>query len=297
MLWHRQAIFKLKGDKLCYSAECRIIPDTKSPADWMLADKPTELSRIKLKNLNSTACPYVQRAFSPLDPTVSWLSHLALAIYIFVVVNFDALAQASDIQIERRQVVFLCWIQDLNPGSQTPNRQQTECSLTKDKPVMRPSYLYDAVFKISAGLNTETIKNEVRPAKSHLNWSECQNLSKTLYHHDKQYIEVQQDFHWYTNICEITGLNAQQNNTKIPIFKTGNGISILVSWHLYIETSQNRKLYESINTMNFGFALESIEWIVITWCPAYPSVHGFPLKHWGLCQHFACAIFKCNFVM
>ena len=82
----------------------------------MLADKPTELSRIKLKNLNSTARPYDQGAFSPLDPTVSWLSHLALAIYIFVVVNFDALAQASDIQIERRQVVFLCWMQDLNPG-------------------------------------------------------------------------------------------------------------------------------------------------------------------------------------
>ena len=224
MLWHRQAIFKSKGDKLCSSAECRIWtrgPRTKSPADWMLADKPTELSRIKLKtwtrqpvpmisehsahltplsvdfrtwlwrytyllllismlwhrqaifkskgdklcssaecriwtrgprrqiasrlnacwqthwaiedqakNLNSTARPYDQRAFSPLDPTVSWLSHLALAIYIFVVINFDALAQASDIQIERRQVVFFCWMQDLNPGSQTPNRQQTECSLT-----------------------------------------------------------------------------------------------------------------------------------------------------------------------
>ena len=87
----------------------------------MLTDKPTELSRIKLYiNLNSTARPYDQRAFSPLDPTVSWLSHLALAIYIFVV-NFDALAQASDIQIERRQVVFLCWMQDLDPGSQTPH--------------------------------------------------------------------------------------------------------------------------------------------------------------------------------
>ena len=48
----------------------------------------------------------------------------------FVVVNVDALAQASDIQIERRQVVFLCWMQDLNPGSQTSNRQQTECPLT-----------------------------------------------------------------------------------------------------------------------------------------------------------------------
>ena len=51
-------------------------------------------------------------------------------ICIFVVVNFDALAQASDIQIERRHVVFLCWKQDLNPRPQTPNRQQTECSLT-----------------------------------------------------------------------------------------------------------------------------------------------------------------------
>ena len=51
--------------------------------------------------------------------------------YLFVVVNFDALAQASDIQIERRHVVFLCCMQDLNPESQTPNRQQTECPLTK----------------------------------------------------------------------------------------------------------------------------------------------------------------------
>ena len=56
--------------------------------------------------------------------------HTYIQAYIFVVVNFDALAQASDIQIERKQVVFLCWMQDLNPGSQTPNRQQTECSLT-----------------------------------------------------------------------------------------------------------------------------------------------------------------------
>ena len=221
MLWHRQAIFKSKGDKLCSSAESRIW--TRDPrhqiasrlnarwqTDWAIEDQAKNLnstarpydqrafspldptviwlshlalaiyifvvvnfdalaqasdiqierrqvaeSRIwtrnprhqiasrlnarwqtdwaiedQAKNLNSTARPYDQRAFSPLDPTVSWFSHLALAIYIFVVVNFDALAQASDIQIERRQVVFLCWKQDLNPGSQTPNRQQTECSLT-----------------------------------------------------------------------------------------------------------------------------------------------------------------------
>ena len=49
---------------------------------------------------------------------------------MFVVVNFDALAQASDIRIKRRQVVFHCWEQDSNlSGSQIPNRQQTECPL------------------------------------------------------------------------------------------------------------------------------------------------------------------------
>ena len=130
MLWHRQAIFKSKGDKLCSSAECRIW--TRGPrhqfasrlnarwqTDWAIEDQA--------KNLNWTARPYDQRAFSSLGPTVSWLSQLALAIYMLVVVNFDALAQASDIQIGRRQVVFLCWMQDLNPGPQTPIRQQTEC--------------------------------------------------------------------------------------------------------------------------------------------------------------------------
>ena len=49
---------------------------------------------------------------------------------MFVIVNFDALAQAYDFRIERGQVVFLCWMQDSKPGSQTPNRQQTECPLT-----------------------------------------------------------------------------------------------------------------------------------------------------------------------
>ena len=83
------------------------------------------------KNLNSTARPYDQRAFSPFDPTAVWHSHLALAIYMFVVVNFEALGQLSDIRIERRQFVLLCWLQDSNPRSQTPIRQQTECLLTE----------------------------------------------------------------------------------------------------------------------------------------------------------------------
>ena len=131
-LWHSQAIFESKGDKLSSSAECRIRThgirhqiasrrNARLQTDWAIEDQA--------KNLNSTARPYHQRAFSPLDPTACWLSHLALAMYMFVV-NFEALAQASDFRIERRQVIFLCWIQDSNPRSQTPNRQQTKCPLT-----------------------------------------------------------------------------------------------------------------------------------------------------------------------
>ena len=93
MLWHRQAIFESKGDKLSSSAECRIRTqglghlfasrlNARWQTDWAIEDQA--------KNLNSTARPYDQQAFSPLDLTASWLSHLALAIYMFVVVNFDA---------------------------------------------------------------------------------------------------------------------------------------------------------------------------------------------------------------
>ena len=55
--------------------------------DWDIEDQA--------KYFNSTARPYNQRAFSSLDLNAGWLSYLALAIYIFVVTNFDALAQAS----------------------------------------------------------------------------------------------------------------------------------------------------------------------------------------------------------
>ena len=62
MLWHGQAIFESKGDKLSSSAECRIRSqglDIKSPANWMLADKPTELSRIKLKTWTRQPIPMI----------------------------------------------------------------------------------------------------------------------------------------------------------------------------------------------------------------------------------------------
>ena len=49
--------------------------NTRWQTDWAIEDQA--------KNLNSTACPYDQRAFkSPLDPTAVWHSHLDLAIYI-----------------------------------------------------------------------------------------------------------------------------------------------------------------------------------------------------------------------
>ena len=47
-----------------------------------------------------------------------------------LVVDFNALAQASDFLIERRQVVFLCCVGFEAGKSETPNRQQTECPLT-----------------------------------------------------------------------------------------------------------------------------------------------------------------------
>ena len=68
------------------------------------------------KNLNSKARPHDKWAFSTHDFTANFLSHLALAIYIFVV-NSVALAQASDFRIEGRQVVFLCWMSDSKLGS------------------------------------------------------------------------------------------------------------------------------------------------------------------------------------
>ena len=52
MLWHRQAIFESKETSCFPLLNAGFEPkvsDTYSPANWMPADKPTELSRIKLK--------------------------------------------------------------------------------------------------------------------------------------------------------------------------------------------------------------------------------------------------------
>ena len=64
MLWHRQVIFEPKGDKLSLPLlnagfEPTRVSDIKSPADWMSADKPTELSRIKLKTWTRQPVPMI----------------------------------------------------------------------------------------------------------------------------------------------------------------------------------------------------------------------------------------------
>ena len=72
MLWHRQAIYESKGDNLSTSAECRIrtqqVSETQSSADWMPADKPTELSRIKLKTWTQQPVPMISKHSTLLIP-------------------------------------------------------------------------------------------------------------------------------------------------------------------------------------------------------------------------------------
>ena len=137
MLCHRQTIFESRGDKLSSSAECRIRTQVLRhllvsrlnacwQTDWAIEDQAKRLvlgSPTLWSGSIQPTRPHCQLAFAPGSGDVH------------VVVNFDALAQASDIRIQRRQVVFLCWTQDSNPSSQTPIHQQTECLLTNP-----PSY-------------------------------------------------------------------------------------------------------------------------------------------------------------
>ena len=61
-----------------------------SQTDWVIEDHA--------KNLNSTALPYDEWAFNPLDFTARISSPLVLTIYIFVVWFDSALAQWSDLE-------------------------------------------------------------------------------------------------------------------------------------------------------------------------------------------------------
>ena len=79
-------------------------------------------------------------------------------VCMFVVVNFDALAQASDFRTERRQVVFLCWMPDSNQGlwnrisSRLNARWQTDWAIDnqakKNNSIARP--YVDPLLPVSA---------------------------------------------------------------------------------------------------------------------------------------------------
>ena len=115
MLWHRQVTFYSNRDKLFSSTECNIL--TKGlrhqiasrlnacwQTDWAINDKA--------KNIDTSDCPYDQRAFSPFDPTAGWAPHWVLVIYMFVVANFNALAQASYFRNQKQTN----WLPQLNAG-------------------------------------------------------------------------------------------------------------------------------------------------------------------------------------
>ena len=88
MLWHGQAIFagieRRQVVFLCWMQDSKLgslrhqfasRPNAHSQTDWAIEDQA--------KNLNSTARPYDESAFRPLDFTADWLSHLALVIRVF----------------------------------------------------------------------------------------------------------------------------------------------------------------------------------------------------------------------
>ena len=86
MLWHRQASFESKGDKLSSSAESRIrtqgVSETQSSADWMPADKPTELSRIKLKTWTRQPVPMISKHSGHLTPPPFGIRNCCILTYV-----------------------------------------------------------------------------------------------------------------------------------------------------------------------------------------------------------------------
>ena len=91
MLWHRQAIFKSKGDKLCSSAECRV--GTRGPrhqiasrlnarwqTDWAIEDQA--------KNLNSTAFPMISEHSAHVNPlSVDFRTWLWRYTYLLLLIS------------------------------------------------------------------------------------------------------------------------------------------------------------------------------------------------------------------
>ena len=74
--------------------------------------------------------PLDQRKLSHITVEVRLWAHVRrthVYSYMFVSVNFDALVTGKRFRIEMRQVVFLCWMQDSNPGLLEPDIWKLEC--------------------------------------------------------------------------------------------------------------------------------------------------------------------------
>ena len=91
MLWHRQAILIERWQVffLCWIQDSKLGSLRRQITSRLNAHSQTDWAIEDQVNFNSTTRPNDEWAFNPLDFTVYRLSHLALAIYMFVAVNFD----------------------------------------------------------------------------------------------------------------------------------------------------------------------------------------------------------------
>ena len=107
--------------------------------DWYLYYSSHKLTRL-FKDKQTTAVQYMWCIHPipypfPCPRLLPSAPYHVTKVCMFVVVNFDVLAQASDFRTERRQVVFLCWMPDSNQGlwnriSSRPNaRWQTDWAI------------------------------------------------------------------------------------------------------------------------------------------------------------------------
>ena len=122
----RQVVF------LCWRQDSNPIrvSDTKSPADWMPADKPTELSRIKLKTWTRQPVPMISEHSAHLTPQQfgirTWLWRYTCLLLISMLWHRQAIFESKGDKLSSSAEGRI----RTQSGSQTPNRQQTECQLT-----------------------------------------------------------------------------------------------------------------------------------------------------------------------
>ena len=137
MLWHRQAIFESKETSclpLLNAGFEPMVSDTYSPADWMPADKPTELLRIKLKTWTRQPVPMISKhsAHSASLPVGfrTWLWRYTCVLLISKLWHRQAIFESK-----RDKLFTSAECRDSNSGFQPPNRQQTECPLEPGLPI------------------------------------------------------------------------------------------------------------------------------------------------------------------